>query len=40
MSEEQEDFIVGLNRRREYELSVNGKNAEREFNSLKNKYEL
>lgn len=40
MMQENEDYIVSLNNRKDYELKVSGKNAEREFVALKNKYEL
>ena len=40
IDEDNQEFIDNLNMRREYELQVNGKNANRQFEALKNKYEL
>lgn len=40
LHQEHQDNLDNINLRRQYEITVNGRNSDREFNALKNKYEL
>ena len=40
MMNDHSDYVQSLNYRKQYQLNISDKNAEREFNELKNMYDL